>query len=180
MRHCGFIPISSAFWKYLGVPLEVEASSGASPRPNPGYFPSGCWVEWAPLCHILCPHPSRNPGSQPAQGHSFLGRLWPAGETLAAAVPSLAAPSCLRGLAGPSLNTGGQAAGWSRPMWWGISLPSADLHILSLSSHGFQGALGPCDLERWVGLWVHLQRLLACTLPTWPSVGLASQRLARK
>lgn len=64
-------------------------------------------------------------------------------------------------------------------VWWGISLPSADLHILSLSSRGSFGAPGPCDWEQQVGLWVHHEGLLPCALPARPNSGLTSLLSAR-
>lgn len=40
VRDCGFVPIPSTFWNYLGVRVEAETSLGAPPQSFPGHFQS--------------------------------------------------------------------------------------------------------------------------------------------
>lgn len=68
MRNCGFVPSPSAFWKYLGVRVEAEASLGTPPQSFPGHFQS-VLGEGVPACMPpLCPRPWRNPVFQASQG----------------------------------------------------------------------------------------------------------------
>lgn len=134
MRNCGFVPIPSAFWKYLGVHVEAEASLGAPPPSLPGHFQSVLGRGGARMPRFAPDHLGTQ-FSRPVKVAPFSGgcglplRLGPA--------------ALLLGVGWPFAKHGQPGQGlFQACVWWGISLPSADLHILSLSLRGSWGSSG--------------------------------------